>query len=179
METLLSLKNLEVRFPAARNRLVRAVDGVSLDIRRGETLGLVGESGCGKSTLGRVLAGLLKPTDGEIVRRGDFRTQMIFQDPYSSLDPRMTASTIIAEGVRSGDRKLRVRELMELVGLDPALGGRYPHEFSGGQRQRIGIARALGADPQFIVADEPIAALDVSIHFICSAAQRPVCRRFH
>jgi oligopeptide transport system ATP-binding protein len=163
MEVLLSLKDLEVRFPAGRNRQVRAVDGVTLDIRRGETLGLVGESGCGKTTLGRVLVGLEKPSDGKIVRHGDFRTQLIFQDPYSSLDPRMTAAAIIAEGVRDAKPAERVRQLMELVGLDPALGPRYPHEFSGGQRQRIGIARALGADPQFIVADEPIAALDVSI----------------
>ncbi len=163
MDILLSLKNLAVQFPAGRKRLVRAVDGVTLDIRRGETLGLVGESGCGKTTLGRVLAGLVKPTGGEIVRHGDFRTQLIFQDPYSSLDPRMTAATIIAQGVRDAKPAERVRQLMELVGLDPALGSRYPHEFSGGQRQRIGIARALGADPQFIVADEPIAALDVSI----------------
>jgi oligopeptide transport system ATP-binding protein len=163
MDNLLSLRNLEVRFPAGRGRLVRAVDGVTLDIRRGETLGLVGESGCGKTTLGRTLAGLVKPTAGEIVRHSDFRTQMIFQDPYSSLDPHMTAAAIIAEGINAANRPARVNELMELVGLDPALGSRYPHEFSGGQRQRIGIARALGADPQFIVADEPIAALDVSI----------------
>ena len=163
MELLLSLSNLSVRFPAGRNRLVRAVDGVTLDIRRGETLGLVGESGCGKTTLGRVLVGLVKPTGGEIVRHGDFRTQLIFQDPYSSLDPRMTAAAIIAEGVCAARPAERVRQLMELVGLDPSLGARYPHELSGGQRQRIGIARALGADPQFIVADEPIAALDVSI----------------
>jgi oligopeptide transport system ATP-binding protein len=163
MGLLLSLSNLAVQFPAGRNRMVRAVDGVTLDIRRGETLGLVGESGCGKTTLGRVLVGLVKPTGGEIVRHGDFRTQLIFQDPYSSLDPRMTAAAIIAEGVRDATRTERVRALMELVGLDASLGARYPHELSGGQRQRIGIARALGADPQFIVADEPIAALDVSI----------------
>lgn len=163
MALLLSLSNLTVRFPAGRNRFVHAVDGVTLDIRRGETLGLVGESGCGKSTLGRVLAGLVKPTGGEIVRHGDFRTQLIFQDPYSSLDPRMTAAALVAEGVRDAAPATRVRQLMELVGLDTALRARYPHELSGGQRQRIGIARALGADPEFIVADEPIAALDVSI----------------
>ncbi|HMV46818.1 MAG TPA: ABC transporter ATP-binding protein [Blastocatellia bacterium] len=163
MDILLSLKNLAVQFPAGRNRLVRAVDGVTLDIRRGETLGLVGESGCGKTTLGRVPAGLVKPTGGEIVRHSHFRTQLIFQAPYSSLDPRMTAETIIAEGVRDVKPAGRIRHLMELVGLDPALGTRYPHEFSGGQPQRIGIARALGSDPQFVVADEPIAALDVSI----------------
>lgn len=163
METLISLRDLEVGFPLGRGRRVRAVDGVSLDIRRGETLGLVGESGCGKTTLGRALAGLVRPTGGDILRHGDFRTQLIFQDPYSSLDPRMTASAIIAEGIHRSRLNGRVAELMELVGLDPALGSRYPHEFSGGQRQRIGIARALGAEPQFIVADEPIAALDVSI----------------
>jgi len=119
--------------------------------------------GCGKTTLGRALVGLVKPTGGGIVRHGDVHTQLIFQDPYSSLDPRMTAAAIIAEGVRDATPAKRVRQLMELVGLDPALAARYPHELSGGQRQRVGIARALGADPQFIVADEPIAALDVSI----------------
>jgi oligopeptide/dipeptide ABC transporter ATP-binding protein len=173
-EPLISVRDFKVQFGA-----VRAVDGVSLDIFEGETLGLVGESGSGKTTLGRAILRLVKPTGGEALFRGQmlgndmrpFRRsmQMIFQDPYSSLDPRMTVGAIIAEPIRVWTRNgrngthERVASLMEMVGLDPRLRLRYPHEFSGGQRQRIGIARALAAEPEFVVADEPIAALDVSI----------------
>jgi oligopeptide transport system ATP-binding protein len=162
---------------------VRAVDGVSLSIRKGETVGLVGESGCGKSTVGRTILRLYRPTAGRIVFDGQDitrvegsslravrrRMQMIFQDPYASLNPRMTAAGIISEpleihGVSSGrERRDRVRDLLATVGLDPDYGDRYPHEFSGGQRQRIGVARALALHPDLIVADEPISALDVSI----------------
>lgn len=164
-------------------RVVKAVDGVTLDIRAGETLGLVGESGCGKSTLGRAILRLTEPTSGEVLFRGkdlarlsekELRRerkslQMIFQDPYASLNPRMTVGQIISEPIEtyrlaSGVEKENcVKELMETVGLSPRFIKRYPHEFSGGQRQRIGIARALAANPDFIVADEPISALDVSI----------------
>jgi oligopeptide transport system ATP-binding protein len=164
-------------------RVVKAVDGVSIDIFPGETLGLVGESGCGKSTLGRALLRLTEPTSGQVLFRGrdlarlskrELRgqrrhLQMIFQDPYASLNPRMTVAQIIGEPLdtfelgRGSERESRVRELMQTVGLSPRFVKRYPHEFSGGQRQRIGIARALAADPDFIVADEPISALDVSI----------------
>ena len=159
------------------------MDGVNLDIYSGETLGLVGESGCGKSTLGRSILRLVEPTAGQVVFRGkdlahmaprDLRKQrqhlqMIFQDPYASLNPRMTVSEIIAEPIdtfrlaKGSERMQRIRELMETVGLSPRFLKRYPHEFSGGQQQRIGIARALAASPDFIVADEPISALDVSI----------------
>ncbi len=164
-------------------RVVKAVDGVTIDIYQGETLGLVGESGCGKSTLGRAILRLTEPTGGEVLFRGkdlahlsnrEMREQrrhlqMIFQDPYASLNPRMTVGQIIAEPVetfrlaRGKDVDVRVQELMETVGLSKRFIKRYPHEFSGGQRQRIGIARALAVDPDFIVADEPISALDVSI----------------
>ncbi|HEX8473630.1 MAG TPA: oligopeptide/dipeptide ABC transporter ATP-binding protein [Pyrinomonadaceae bacterium] len=164
-------------------RVVKAVDGVSIDIFPGETLGLVGESGCGKSTLGRALLRLIEPTGGHALFRGrdlarlsqrELRTerrhlQMIFQDPYASLNPRMTVGQIISEpfdtfGLAQGrERVKQVSELMATVGLSPRFIKRYPHEFSGGQRQRIGIARALAANPAFIVADEPISALDVSI----------------
>jgi oligopeptide transport system ATP-binding protein len=166
------------------HRVVKAVDGVSLDIHAGETLGIVGESGCGKTTLGRALLRLVEPTSGQILFRGTDLTrvtggelrrlrrhlQMIFQDPYASLDPRMTVGQIIAEPlttfaiVRSREeRRQRIRELMQTVGLSERFINRYPHEFSGGQQQRIGIARALAANPDVIVADEPISALDVSI----------------
>ena len=162
---------------------VRAVDGVSFDVHRGETLGLVGESGCGKSTTGRSILQLYRPTSGSVVFEGvdlvalkgeDLRKmcrkmQMIFQDPYASLNPRMTVSEIVGEPlivhhVASGrEVEDRVAHLLETVGLDPAFGNRFPHEFSGGQRQRIGVARALALQPSFIVCDEPISALDVSI----------------
>ena len=187
---LISVNGLRVHFPVAARRLfgwsrqvVKAVDGLSLDIRQGETMGLVGESGCGKTTLGRAILRLVEPTSGEINFRGrdlahlskaEMRAQrrhlqVIFQDPYASLNPRMTVSQIIGEPLETfrlatGEaKKQRVQELMEMVGLSPRFLKRYPHEFSGGQRQRIGIARALAVDPEFIVADEPISALDVSI----------------
>ncbi len=162
---------------------VRAVDGVTLQIRRGEALGLVGESGCGKSTLARLITALLPVTRGRIIFEGQEITalrgrrlrrirrkiQMIFQDPFASLDPRMTVGDIIAEpldnfSIGSGkERGVRVQELLRLVGLNPNFTNRYPHEFSGGQRQRIGIARALAVNPSFIVCDEAVSALDVSI----------------
>lgn len=180
---LIEVENLVKHFPAARNRVVRAVDGVSFEIRRGETLGLVGESGCGKTTVGRSLLRLIEPTGGRIrfegrdllklnrteLRQLRRRMQIIFQDPYSSLDPRMRVGSIVAEPLDvhgqgdRGARRERVRELLELVGLDPDYAARYPHQFSGGQRQRIGIARALALNPDFIVADEPVSALDVSV----------------
>ena len=187
---LLEVKQLCVHFPFRRgglfkpeNGFVRAVDGVSFQIKEGETLGLVGESGCGKSTTARAIIGLVKPTAGEVLLQGKpihdlnergmrpFRKtiQMVFQDPFASLNPRMTVGSIIAEpltvhGLASGrDRQLEVIRLMELVGLNPRYLNRYPHEFSGGQRQRIGIARALAVQPKLILCDEPISALDVSI----------------
>lgn len=187
--TLVRVEDLKMHFPIFGGMLrrqvgaVRAVDGVSFDIRRGETLGLVGESGCGKSTTGRALLRLYRATggrimfegtdiaalDGEPLRKMRPRMQMIFQDPQASLNPRMTVGAIIAEPLlehgkyKDRDRKQKVRELLDAVGLNPDYVNRYPHEFSGGQRQRIGIARALALDPDFIVCDEPIAALDVSI----------------
>ena len=189
-ETLVDIRNLRVHFPilagVLRRRVVgavRAVDGVTLEIRRGETLGLVGESGCGKSTLGRAILQLIRPTAGQVLFEGkDLATlteatlrplrqkmQMIFQDPFSSLNPRMSVGKAVAEpmlvhglATRSEWRE-RVAELFRLVGLDPGTINRYPHEFSGGQRQRIGVARALAAEPLFIVCDEPVSALDVSI----------------
>jgi oligopeptide transport system ATP-binding protein len=195
-DPLISIRELKVHFDLGGGgawdklvggspvrRIVKAVDGVSIDIFPGETLGLVGESGCGKSTLGRALLRLIEPTGGQVIFRGQDlarlskselrgrrrHLQMIFQDPYASLNPRMTVAQIIGEPLdtfglaRGRERESRVRELMETVGLSPRFVKRYPHEFSGGQRQRIGIARALAADPDFVVADEPISALDVSI----------------
>jgi oligopeptide transport system ATP-binding protein len=162
---------------------IKAVDGVNFDIMRGETLGLVGESGCGKSTTGRAILQLYEPTAGEVyfeeqsltelkgepLRRMRRRMQMIFQDPYASLNPRMTVGDIVGEPLlvhniaKGKERRERVQELLAVVGLNPYFVNRYPHEFSGGQRQRIGVARALAVQPEFIVCDEPISALDVSI----------------
>jgi oligopeptide transport system ATP-binding protein len=184
MPPLLSIAELKVHFDLGRHRVVKAVDGVSFDILPGETLGLVGESGCGKTTLGRAVLRLVEPTSGKVVfrdtdiatlsgselRRMRRHMQMIFQDPYASLDPRMTVGQIISEPIETfrlaatrEEKRARVRELMQTVGLSERFINRYPHEFSGGQQQRIGIARALAANPDFIVADEPISALDVSI----------------
>jgi oligopeptide transport system ATP-binding protein len=182
-EPLLLIRDLRVHFDLGSNRVVKAVDGVSLDIFRGETLGLVGESGCGKSTLGRAILRLTEPTSGQVVFRNQDlahlsgrglreqrrHLQIIFQDPYASLNPRMTIGQIVGEPLetfrlaRGAAAEQRVKELLETVGLSQRYIKRYPHEFSGGQRQRIGIARALAVDPDFIVADEPISALDVSI----------------
>ncbi|HSH02420.1 MAG TPA: dipeptide ABC transporter ATP-binding protein [Anaerolineae bacterium] len=188
-DILLEVKDLKKHFPIMRGIIrrqvgaVQAVDGVSFVVRRGETLGLVGESGCGKSTTGRTLLHLLEPTAGSVIFEGkdlgDLNSaemrkmrqnmQMIFQDPYASLNPRLTVGDTVSEPLEIhniGDAKSRlerVKELLSLVGLNPAFRKRYPHEFSGGQRQRIGIARALATNPSLIVADEPISALDVSI----------------
>jgi len=187
---LVEVRDLQMHFPVSRTTLLRserevvhAVDGVSLSIARGETLGLVGESGCGKSTIGRVVAGLYRPTAGQVifdgVDIGDLsqqelralrrRFQIVFQDPYMSLNPRMTIGGLIGEGLaihgigRPGERSARVAELMDMVGLRADQVSRYPHEFSGGQRQRIAIARALAVNPELIVLDEPVSSLDVSI----------------
>ncbi|MDR1600400.1 MAG: ABC transporter ATP-binding protein [Oscillospiraceae bacterium] len=178
---LLEVNGLSRYFTVGKRKTLKAVDGVSMRIYRGETLGLVGESGCGKSTLGRTVIGLYEPTAGTVrfdgmpvsPKRGSslaLRMQMIFQDPYTSLNPRMKISDILAEGidnhrlVRSkAERSKRIAELLESVGLSEEHANRYPHEFSGGQRQRICIARALSVRPDFIIADEPISSLDVSI----------------
>ncbi len=188
-EPLVRVENLVMHFPIYRGVIrrqvgaVRAVDDVSFDIQKGETLGLVGESGCGKTTVGRAILQLYRPTAGKVyfmgtdltglkkeeLRRMRREMQMIFQDPYASLNPRMTIGEIVGEpllvhGIAKGkELKDRVAELLQLVKLNPAFASRYPHEFSGGQRQRIGIARALALHPKFIVCDEPISALDVSI----------------
>lgn len=181
-EKLISLDGICKYFKVSGG-LLKAVDNVTLDIYKGETLGLVGESGCGKSTLGRVTMGIYTPTKGELTYGGKVvelhkskdrfnyakKAQIIFQDPYASLDPRMTVGSIIEEGMiihgmyDEKTRKERVYELLELVGLNREHANRFPHEFSGGQRQRIGIARAIAIEPEFIVCDEPISALDVSI----------------
>lgn len=180
---LVQVKGLKKYFSIGGGKLLRAVNDVDLEIRRGETLSLVGESGSGKSTLGKAILGVYPPTEGTIEYAGQpiavkskkdrlafsRRAQMIFQDPYASLNPRKTVAAIIGEGLdihglyRGSKRMERVHELLDLVGLRRELAGRYPHEFSGGQRQRIGIARALSLEPEFIVSDEPISALDVSI----------------
>jgi len=187
---LVEVRDLRMWFPITRGIIIqrrvgdiKAVDGISFFIKRGETLGLVGESGCGKSTTGRAILQLYRPTGGEVIfdgvnlcelkgeklRRMRRRMQMIFQDPYASLNPRMTVGNIIGEplevhNIMSGkERRERIQELLRIVGLNPYFINRYPHEFSGGQRQRIGVARALAVQPDFIVCDEPISALDVSI----------------
>ena len=185
---IVETRGLKMYFPVGRTitgkprRLLKAVDDVSFAIGKGQTFGLVGESGCGKTTIGRCLVRLYQPTEGQILFDGQDvarlgekelalyrrRMQMIFQDPYASLNPRMTVASIIAEpllhtDMSRADRDARVRELVDLVGLKPDHMQRYPHEFSGGQRQRVGIARALASSPEFIVCDEPISALDVSI----------------
>ena len=190
-ELLLQVDDLKMHFPITKGIIfqrevgaIKAVDGVTFDLYKGETLGLVGESGCGKSTTGRAILQLYRPTDGHVVFEGKDltqtkgedlrkmrrRMQMIFQDPYASLNPRMTVGSIISEplevhgiGKSKKERQERVQELLKTVGLNPYFVNRYPHEFSGGQRQRIGVARALAVNPSFIVADEPISALDVSI----------------
>ena len=187
-ETCLKVTDLKMYFPVksgifSKARSLKAVDGVSFSIAQGETMGLVGESGCGKTTVGRTILKLYEATGGSIVYKGTDITgfddqemrpyrrkmQMSCQDPYTSLDPRMNVEAIISEPIRAlklcseGDRRDRVRELIQMVGLKADHLNRYPHEFSGGQRQRIGIARALAAEPEFIVCDEPISALDVSI----------------
>lgn len=189
-ETILEVKNIKKHFPIIKGLLfsksvgsVKAVDGVSFDVNKGETFGLVGESGCGKSTTGRLILQLLKPTAGrvifdnkdltalspEAIRKTRQDMQMIFQDPYASLNPRRTVADIVREPLvihnigTPQERKKQVQELLETVGLNASHGDRYPHEFSGGQRQRIGIARALAVKPKLIVCDEPVSALDVSI----------------
>jgi oligopeptide transport system ATP-binding protein len=189
-KNLLDVKALKMHFPLTQGIIfqrqvgaVRAVDGIDFFVEKGETLGLVGESGCGKSTTGRAILQLYKPTGGAVVfdgieltklggeamRKMRRRMQMIFQDPYASLNPRMTVGNIIGEPLevhnlaRGKEKTERVQELLRVVGLNPYFTNRYPHEFSGGQRQRIGIARALAVEPEFIVCDEPISALDVSI----------------
>ncbi len=182
-DTILKVENLKIQFGSKEN-LVKAVDDITLDVKQGETLGIVGESGSGKSTLGRAILGLYKPTEGTVYydgkdvndgkghKREDLaqQMQMIFQDPYSSINPRMTVADIIAEGLdihklaeNPKQRMQRIQELLEEVGLNKEHANRYPHEFSGGQRQRVGIARALAVNPKFIIADEPISALDVSV----------------
>jgi oligopeptide transport system ATP-binding protein len=187
---LVKVRELKMHFPITQGIVIqrqvgaiKAVDGISFDIMRGETLGLVGESGCGKSTTGRAMLQLYRPTAGDVyfedmnlteikgekLRRMRRRMQMIFQDPYASLNPRMTVGDIIGEPMlvhnisRGKERRSRVQELLRTVGLNPYFVNRYPHEFSGGQRQRIGVARALALNPEFIICDEPISALDVSI----------------
>jgi oligopeptide transport system ATP-binding protein len=190
-DVLLEVKGLKMYFPITRGIIVqkhvgdiKAVDGISFQVRRGETLGLVGESGCGKSTTGRAILQLYRPTEGQVLfkeedltnlkgetlRRKRREMQMIFQDPYASLNPRMTVGGIVSEPLEvhnifrtRKERQERVQELLRVVGLNPYFVNRYPHEFSGGQRQRIGVARALAVNPEFIVCDEPISALDVSI----------------
>jgi len=189
-DDILDIQDLKMYFPVTRGLLrrkvadVKAVDGVSFQLKRDETLGLVGESGCGKTTIGRCILGLYKPTAGSIIfqdedianfpekklRQVRNKMALIFQDPYSSLDPRQNAGSIVGEPLKihnmvmnASEYRDRVEELFHIVGLDPSMTDRFPHEFSGGQRQRIGVARALACDPDLIVCDEPISALDVSI----------------
>jgi oligopeptide transport system ATP-binding protein len=189
-EVLVDVNGLKIYFPVMAGFIVsrkiaenKAVDGITFNVKRGETVGLVGESGCGKSTTGRAILQLYKPTGGQIIfdgkdmsslrgeelRHTRRRMQMIFQDPYASLNPRMSVRDIIGEPLlihklgNAAERRERVAELMRIVGLNPYYATRFPHEFSGGQRQRIGIARSLAVSPDFIVCDEPVSALDVSI----------------
>jgi peptide/nickel transport system ATP-binding protein len=189
-EVILDVEDLKMYFPVTRGLLrrkvadVKAVDGVNFKLHKNETLGLVGESGCGKTTIGRCILGLYRPTSGQILFNGEniaaynekkmrnvrSRMALIFQDPYSSLDPRQSAGSIVGEPLKIHDMAInkseyqdRVEQLFRIVGLDPSMSDRYPHEFSGGQRQRIGVARALACEPPLIVCDEPISALDVSI----------------
>ncbi|WML37205.1 oligopeptide/dipeptide ABC transporter ATP-binding protein [Clostridium sp. OS1-26] len=182
-ENLIEVKNLKKYFNVGNGSMLKAVDGVSFNIKKGETLGLVGESGCGKTTCGRSVLGLYSATDGEVLFEGvnihklnkkdrikfTRQAQIIFQDPYASLNPRMTVGDIIGEGIDihnlyTGEKRIdKIYEVLELVGLNREHASRFPHEFSGGQRQRVGIARALAIEPKFIVCDEPISALDVSI----------------
>jgi len=189
-DDILDIQDLKMYFPVTRGLLrrkvadVKAVDGVTFKLKQDETLGLVGESGCGKTTVGRCVLGLYKPTEGKILfedediatfsekKLREIRSKMalIFQDPYSSLDPRQSAGSIVGEPLKihqlvlsKGEYRDKVEQLFSIVGLDPSMTDRFPHEFSGGQRQRIGVARALACDPDLIVCDEPISALDVSI----------------
>ena len=182
-DNLIEIVNLKKYFQVGRNATLKAVDNVSFNIKKGETLGLVGESGCGKTTCGRTILGIYPATSGQVLFNGkdvhkmnraeklEFKknAQIIFQDPYASLDPRMTIGDIIGEGMdvhlnlSSKERQEKIHDLLKKVGLNPEHGSRFPHELSGGQRQRIGIARALAVEPQFIMCDEPISALDVSI----------------
>lgn len=189
-ETILDVRDLKMYFPVTRGLLrrkvadVKAVDGVTFKLKKGETLGLVGESGCGKTTVGRCIIRLYQPTDGQILFEGEDITRLpeekirnirrkvalIFQDPYSSLDPRQSAGNIVGEPLKihsmvksPSEYREKVEELFRKVGLDPSMKDRFPHEFSGGQRQRIGVARALASEPSLIICDEPISALDVSI----------------
>lgn len=205
-KTLIQVRDLKMHFHVARgiiarhkSSIVRAVDGISFDIMHGETLGLVGESGCGKSTTGRTIMQLYRPTAGSVIYEGEDitnfkgirlrkirrRMQMIFQDPYSSLNPRLKVGDIISESLVVHNildgraRKERVKELLQVVGLNPRFINRYPHEFSGGQRQRIGIARALAVQPEFIVCDEPISALDVSIRAQVINLLEDLQQKFH
>ncbi|OAS13650.1 ABC transporter ATP-binding protein [Paenibacillus oryzisoli] len=180
---ILQIRNMKKHFNLGNGKILKAVDNFSIEIKRGETFGLVGESGCGKSTAGRTIIKLYDATEGEVIFDGEDvhkltgkklkefnrNMQMVFQDPYASLNPRMTVGNIIAEGIdihglyKGAQRKERVMELLRAVGLNDEHASRFPHEFSGGQRQRIGIARALAIEPKFIIADEPISALDVSV----------------
>lgn len=182
-KSLIEVKNLKKHFKVGKGAILKAVDGINFSIKEGETLGLVGESGCGKSTAGRTIVRLYDATEGEVVFDGmnvhqlnrpqlkqyTRSAQMIFQDPYASLNPRMTVTDIIGEGIdihglyTGKERQKRIYDLLEIVGLSREHANRFPHEFSGGQRQRIGVARALAIEPKFIVCDEPISALDVSI----------------
>lgn len=189
-ETILQVRDLHVHFPVKRGIIikktvaeVKAVDGISLDVRDGETVGLVGESGCGKTTTGRAILKLIEPTSGQIIYKGEdissytqkqmlplrHEMQMVFQDPYASLNPRMSVIDIVTDPliehkiITRDEKQQKATELLETVGLDPRYMNRFPHEFSGGQRQRIGIARSLALKPKILICDEPIAALDVSI----------------